>query len=297
MKRPLISVILGSFNQKEVLVKVIDSFANQTMPADEYELVVVDSSSSDGSDKLLASFKPSCHFQYQVCENKGKTAARNKAIELAKSDIILITDADMIADKNLVKTHYLAHKNADKPTCFEGLTYNLTKLEWPTDRNNLSPYIKRNYRLNAKLGWWYFLTGNISLPKKVFFDANGFSEEFTGYGWEDLELGYRLSQNKTPLRYLKTAVNYHYHVITEEEEIERNINKGKSAKVFLSKHPGLKMFLGLNPLSIYIYRRIRKNGPVYNWFQNMCFKSNFKPLHKFGFWFLKEYNYLEGILS
>ena len=71
----------------------------------------------------------------------------------------------------------------------------------------------------SKLGWYYFLTGNISFPKALFMQENGFNEVFMSYGWEDIELGYRLEQKKVPLRYLKSAVNYHYHVISKKKKL------------------------------------------------------------------------------
>ena len=85
----------------------------------------------------------------------------------------------------------------------------------------LTQHIQKKIKDGAKLGWYYFLTGNVSFPKSWFEKEGGFSEDFQNYGWEDLELGYRFSQKKYPHYYLKKAVNYHYHVISEEEEIKR----------------------------------------------------------------------------
>ena len=78
--------------------------------------------------------------------------------------------------------------------------------------------------------------------------------------------------------------------------IQRNIKKGESAKIFLNKHPELKLFLGLNPLSIFLYKRIKKYGLTYKVFQKM-YKSKIKLLNRLGFYLLKEYHYLTGILS
>jgi GT2 family glycosyltransferase len=297
MTAPLISVVLGTYNQKDVLEKVLFSLSKQTMPDNNYEIVVVDSSSNDGTSELLKEFHPNCHFQYFIQENNGKAGARNRGVTAARSEIIIITDADMIADERMIEAHYNAHIQRNEPACFEGITYNLKCLEWPTTTDNTYPYIKGNYRQTARLGWWYFLTGNISFPKNIFEQESGFDESFLNYGWEDLELGYRLSKKKIGLFYLKDAINYHYHVVTKQEEIERNINKGSSASIFLRKHPELKWFLGLNPLSVFIYKIVRKKQNLLKWINNYCFNSSNNLLHKFGFWFLKEYNYLEGLLE
>ena len=294
---PKLSVILGSFNQKEVLQKVLEAFNAQTLAPEDYEIIVVDSSSTDGTAELLSTFKMTCHHNFIIQENKGKTAARNRGVSEAKAPLIMITDSDMIAHPDLLKTHVDAHAASKTPACFEGVTMDMSELHWPIDQSKLSPYIKEDIKDGKKLGWWYFLTGNVSFPRAIFDAENGFDETFIGYGWEDLELGYRLSRKKVPLYYLKNAINYHYHVITRDEEIQRNEKKGESAKVFHQIHPQLAWFLGLNPLSKLIFPSIRERGAFYSFIEKRCYRSTNKTLQGFGFWFLKEFHYMKGILK
>ncbi len=294
---PQISIILGTYGQKEILKKVLDSFQEQTLSGTKFEIVVVDSSSPDGTGEFLTSYHPNYQFKAIIQANMGKAAARNRAILEASSPLILITDADMIAHPKLVETHLEAHHAFGKPASFEGLTYNMRRLEWPSSPDNLTAYISKDYSDGSKLGWYYFLTGNISLPKALFEKFKGFDTDFKGYGWEDLELGYRMSQMKIPHFYLKNAINYHYHVITEEEEIRRSVDKGKSAKVFLEKHPELKWFLGCNPLSLFVHKQIKEDGRIYSYLKQNFFDSKTDWKHRFGAWFLKEHHYLTGIRS
>ena len=257
----------------------------------------MDSTSTDGSLEYYETLKTNYNIKIHVQENKGKAAARNVGVKLSRGSYIIITDGDMIPEPDFVQAHLNAHEASEKLQCFEGLAYNLDKLEWPIKTAELFPQVGKNPKHLSKLGWYYFLTGNLSIPKSLFDELGGFNEEFKGYGWEDLELGYRLSLKKVPLKYLKTAVNYHYHVISEEEEIERNINKGRSSKLFIKLHPKLKLFLGLNPVSLYIYSKINPDGAFINLMKNNWFRSNNKFKKNFSFWFLKEYNYLSGLLE
>ncbi|RAP32852.1 hypothetical protein DID75_03795 [Candidatus Marinamargulisbacteria bacterium SCGC AG-410-N11] len=296
MTKPLISVVIGCFNQEHVIKRVLDSFNNQTLPLDQFELIVVDSMSTDSTLSILESFKANYLFRYIQQENLGKAMARNRGVNEALADLILITDADMIADRYLLQAHIDAHEESGKNSCFEGVTYNMTELHWPPEQQKLYSYIRPNYSHKKSLGWFYFLTGNISFPKSVFLAENGFNSEFKSYGWEDLELGYRLSKKRVPLYYNKLAINYHYHVVSKDEEIERNIKKGESARIFLKLHPELTMFLGLNPLSKFIFPLIKKESWFYKLF-SCFFKSNIFILKSFGFWFLKEWHYMQGILK
>ena len=241
-----VSVIMGALNQKETLEKVLPYYENQTFPKEFFEVVIVDSTSNDGSKEFFDAYTSTVNIHFHIKENKGKAAARNSAVALSTGDIIIVTDADMIPDKNFVKAHYEAHQRLQKPACFEGLAWNLDSYNWPPKQSSLSPQVGKDRRHLSKLGWFYFLTGNLSISRSLFNSENGFNELFLGYGWEDLELGYRLHKKKVPLYYLKTAINFHYHVITNDDEIRRNIKKGESAKIFLDLHPELKLFLGLN---------------------------------------------------
>tara|TARA_A100001015_G_scaffold319646_1_gene443196 strand:+ start:817 stop:1602 length:786 start_codon:yes stop_codon:yes gene_type:complete len=260
-------------------------------------VIIVDSSSSDGSKNFLQVYQPNFLFKYHIQANKGKAAARNKAVDLSQGDIIIITDADMIPDHYFVQRHIEAHASINKAACFEGLAWNMTSLAWPPISQNLAPQVGKNHDHMNKLGWYYFLTGNISLPRLVFDQFLGFNERFTGYGWEDLELGYRLFKQKIPLYYLTTAINYHYHIINPSEELQRNVKKGESAKLFLELHPELKWFLGFNPLSTWIFPKISEQSMVFKWFKAMSNHSKSAWIRAIGMWFLKEFFYLKGALK
>lgn len=243
-----LSVIIGTYNQKEVLRQTLESLFKQTLSPDQYEIQLVDSSSTDGTDLMVQELKPPCRFNYQVVPNQGKTYARNLAIKAAAGELVFLTDADMVAKETLLEEHLLAHARK-KNRSFEGLTIN------PDGK----PYIKAWLFPGARLKWSYFLTGNLSIPKKIIIEAGLFDEQFKGYGWEDIELGYRLHQMKVPLHYLPTAVNYHHHPVSAEGMLERKYQMGRSAALFYRKHPtfGIKMFLGMNPLAMAIYHYLK----------------------------------------
>ena len=291
-----ISVVIGTFNQVETLKKVLPIYEDQLCSRNSFEVILVDSNSSDNTHAFLKGYKPDYNFKYKIQDNKGKASARNEGVKLASGTYIIITDADMIPGPAFIQGHLEAHLNSKKECCFEGLAWNMSYLEWPVKSATLSPQVGTFPKHLSRLGWYYFLTGNLSLPKSLFESNYGFNEDFQSYGWEDLELGYRLSKKKVPLFYLKTSSNYHYHVISKEEEIQRCEKKGESSLLFLKLHPELKWFLGFNPLSKFVFPKIRKESTLYQLFQNFFYsKSMFK--HNLGFWFLKEWHYLKGALK
>ncbi len=283
---------MGSLNQKEILAKVLAEYEKQSLNFSQFEVIVIDSSSTDGTVEFFKKYKPDFSFKFITQANQGKAAARNRGVKEARGKYIIITDSDMIPDKSFIKEHLNALNQAEFPCCFEGLTFNMSRLVYPVDNRYISPYIRKNYKNNSKLGWYYFLSGNVSLPKDLFLDAGGFDEDFKNYGWEDIELGYRLSKKGVPLHYLKTAVNYHYHIVSYKDALIRNIDKGASAKVFLEKYPELKYFLGINPLSKLLYKTAAGNKLASRYLNNPGNISN-----RFIRWLYSEYFYLKGLLD
>ncbi|MFA6549431.1 MAG: glycosyltransferase [Candidatus Margulisiibacteriota bacterium] len=248
----MLSVVIGTYNQRAVLQKTLESLFNQTLSSQEYEIVLVDSFSDDGTDRMVETLKPTCRLNYLRTDNFGKSYARNIGIRAAKGEIIFLTDADMEADQGLLEKHAAAHKNTPG-SIFEGLTIN----------PNGKPYIQQILKPDQPLKWSYFLTGNLSIAKESLLKVGLFDEKFRGYGWEDIELGYRLSKLGVKLFYLPSAINYHRHPVSQEGMQKRKYEMGKSAAYFYRKHPNfeIKMFLGMNPLAMGTFQFL-KNHPA-----------------------------------
>jgi len=275
-----LSVVIGTYNQRHILKKTLESLFHQTLSPELYEIQVIDSSSIDGTEKMIEELKPTCRFNYQRVPNNGKTAARNLGVKQAKGEIIFLTDADMVAEQNLLEEHLRAHEKRNN-AAFEGLTIN------PDGK----PYIRARLRTWQKLKWAYFLTGNLSIRKETIVEVGLFDENFRSYGWEDIELGYRLHQMKIPLFYLPAAVNHHHHPVSNEGMLERKYQMGKSAALFYKKHPnlGIKLFLGLNPLAMAVYRFIKRRPSL---LENIRRKANSSNFYRY---ILEEYEYRRGL--
>jgi glycosyltransferase involved in cell wall biosynthesis len=275
-----ISIVIGTYNQRAVLKKTLLSLFHQTISPELYEIQLVDSSSIDSTDKMIEELKPTCRLDYLRVENRGKAYARNVGINKAAGEIILLTDADMVAEPRLLEEHLLAHEKK-KSASFEGLTIN------PDGK----PYIQARLRPLQPLKWAYFLTGNLSISKQTMVNAGLFDENFKGYGWEDIELGYRLHQMRIPLYYLPSAINHHNHPVSREGMVERKFEMGKSAALFYKKHPNfaIKIFIGINPLAMGIFHFIKKHPSV------LKMISAKGPASKFYQYLLEEYQYRLGL--
>ncbi|MGD1808134.1 glycosyltransferase family 2 protein [Dapis sp. BLCC M126] len=87
---PQVSVVLPVYNEKHYIAQAIKSILNQSYT--DYEIIVVDDGSTDGTRQTLECYSNKINYIYQ--RNQGSAAARNRGIEAAKGDLIAFLDAD-----------------------------------------------------------------------------------------------------------------------------------------------------------------------------------------------------------
>lgn len=87
------SIVVPVYSVEPYLRKCVDSILNQT--AQEYELVLVDDGSPDGSPAICDAYaKADARVRVIHQENKGVSAARNAGIHAATGDYVLLLDSD-----------------------------------------------------------------------------------------------------------------------------------------------------------------------------------------------------------
>lgn len=88
----LFSVVIPTFNRRELLAEALCSVWAQTFT--DYEVIVVDDGSTDGTWDYLSSLREEIIAVRQ--ENRGPGAARNAGAKLARGDYVAFLDADDI---------------------------------------------------------------------------------------------------------------------------------------------------------------------------------------------------------
>src|SRR5262245_32795364 len=67
-----LSVIIPTYNRRNVLARTLPTIFTQDFPVDEYEVVIVVDGSTDGTSELLHSLKPSCALRIYEQPNRGQ---------------------------------------------------------------------------------------------------------------------------------------------------------------------------------------------------------------------------------
>ncbi|MGH7728936.1 MAG: glycosyltransferase family 2 protein [Vulcanimicrobiaceae bacterium] len=250
---PAISVVIPTFNRLATLRTVIPSLLAQDLRADDYEIVVADSRSDDGTATYLASLGG--RVRHLPGDYAGRAAARNAGIAAARGEIVLFTDADIIAAPDLLSRH-LAHHRRERGIAVVGCELQVGSFE-EYERLRDRPELRRPLHppSRRRLSWLYFLTGNASVRKESLERLGGFDESFTGYGHEDLELGYRLQAAGIRILYDGDAVDYHWHPVPHDEHERKMELAGRSTVRFWRKHRSfaVRARLGMTPLSLALH--------------------------------------------
>ena len=99
---PLISIIMPTYNRKNIILNSINSVLNQTYPY--FELIIIDDGSTDDTISLLNSIEDDRVKIFRNDENKGPSYSRNIGLKHAKGEIIMYLDSDNEWDSEYIKT-------------------------------------------------------------------------------------------------------------------------------------------------------------------------------------------------
>lgn len=87
---PRVSAIITTYNRRAFVHEAVDSVLAQTYG--DWELIVVDDGSTDGTDEALRRYGEKLRYIFQ--KNEGASAARNRGLELAGGEFVAFLDSD-----------------------------------------------------------------------------------------------------------------------------------------------------------------------------------------------------------
>ncbi len=209
-----LSIIIPSHNRLDQLKKVLQGLEKQTLPCDEFEVLVVSDGSTDGTDDFLLTAITPLQLKAFFQPNQGAAAARNLGIAQATGEIILFLDDDVFPVSELIEEHLRFH------SLYGDCAVVIGPMLAPPDYEP-SPWVNweleklaEQYNDMTKGKWAptarQFYTGNTSLARRHLVESGGFDPTFRRA--EDVELAYRLAQRGLKFFFNPRAVGYHYAV-------------------------------------------------------------------------------------
>ncbi|MFP4499274.1 MAG: glycosyltransferase family 2 protein, partial [Vulcanimicrobiota bacterium] len=226
-----ISVQISTYNRKDLVVRTVRELFEQDYPKDKYEIVVIDDGSSDDTCPAVNALEAPCNLICERMKHSGIAKTRNRGAELAHGKYILFLDDDMVPSPTLISGHMKVHREYPG-SVVKGWVNHVEDLE--NIKGKKPEFTIKDYASA------FFLGGNGSLAKADFIKAGGFDEDFREYGWEDLELGFKLRNMGLVSRFSKEAVGFHYKTRWKKDELPGILKqaraKGRTAVIFLNKH-------------------------------------------------------------
>ncbi len=205
----LISVIVPTYNRKSDLACCLNALENQGLSKVDYEVIVVDDGSNDGTSAFLKDFQSNTllQFSFYIQHNSGPALARNLGIKHAKAELIAFTDDDCVPQEQWLKDLICAFPKDKSCAAIGGIVKR---------KNNsiISQYIDEYipYKHIENKGIVYILcTANAVFKKSVLTELKGFNPMFTWPGGEDSELSFRINSAGYHMLSINSAIVLHKH--------------------------------------------------------------------------------------
>lgn len=241
-----VSVILSSFERREVLVESLRALEAQTILPEEFEVIVVADESKGDAQDAPASLGPSFPLRYHRGTHEDPAAARNSALGLAGGELVLFLASDLRADERLLEQHLLAHaRHSGQAVAILG-----EECSPATGRDALRDRLDEqriqalaSVPQDAPLDHRFFDARNISLKRAFVMEAADagvvFDPCFHGTPLGDAELAYRLLARGLEIRRCPEARAFRREPSDLNDLFAREREAGRMAVVFYRKHPQL----------------------------------------------------------
>lgn len=224
------SIIVLSHNNEYIRL-VLNNILKQI--EDQDEIIVVDDHSEIQYFKNLEAYTADNNIKLIIASKIGnRSHNRNIGAKYAKGDILLFVDGDMVLIDNALLILRYAHAHRTEEAfigpkhnihydkihfeLFTGIKNYVDLLATPEGRKQLSEnFFSKDERedffsdtLNKRFFWMHYYTGASSVSRHIFEKCGGFDEDFTSWGSEDVDLGYRIDKY-CDIGFLKDFHSFH----------------------------------------------------------------------------------------
>lgn len=216
-----ISAIICTYNRERYLKQCLEACTTQSLPKEEFEIVVVNNNSTDNTEQVCKDFQakfPEYKFSYFVETEQGLSPARNRGVKESNASYITFLDDDaFIADNFLeVTVNYLdKHNDVSAVGGKILLHYEGRKPKWGNKYlNSLLGYFNLGDTTKPFPKKYYPRGSNMSFRKELF-DTYGYFNTELGrkggnlVGSEEKELFERFAKHNIGIHYIQDAIVYH----------------------------------------------------------------------------------------
>jgi len=145
MTSPIISVIICTHNREDFLRYCLNSLYRQTLQQEQYEVLVVDNASTDGTEAVCQAYQVHKNFRYIFESIPGLSQARNTGWQHGQGRYIAFIDDDATALPDWLEKIFVSFQGTDPEPDWVGGPVNLVWEKEPP------AWLTREYF--SALGW------------------------------------------------------------------------------------------------------------------------------------------------
>lgn len=227
-----LSVLTVTYNRRDLLAQKLEALAVQALAPEHFELVVGVNGATDGTLELLQEARTPyrttvLNFEVPL----SVAAARNTCAEAATGEVLYLSDDDCLPDPETLAKHLAAQ--ALPCVAVGGLEF--------VHGGQVEAWRPK------RVGFWNLNGANTSVPAAAFRAVGGFDEALSGYGGEDVLLGYALHRRGFPFKALPGAsAQHHGPNPVRAGNPQKAYSAGRNASRIARKHPELAYRLGVH---------------------------------------------------
>lgn len=189
---PTVSVIIPTYNRKDLLHETLKSLAQQTYPKDHFEVIIVDDGSTDGTATIATEAFPFV-LRYFWQTNQGDAMARNLGARQSQADILVFLDDDMLVEPDYLT--YLIREHAEYQNRITVGIVNFRPEETTFLPLAIDTLLTPNFN-SAEVAFTDVFSNNMSIRREAYFNIGMMQGlDFPGSSmWCDLDFNYRAHQ-------------------------------------------------------------------------------------------------------
>jgi cellulose synthase/poly-beta-1,6-N-acetylglucosamine synthase-like glycosyltransferase len=229
--------VIPTRDRAQLLAAALESLATQTLPPEQWEVVVVDDGSADDTADVSRALARRLPLVYHRIAPSGISAAKNLGAFASSAPIVLFFDDDDVADADLLRQHVLTHEAHPDPAVAV-----LGKTSWApwVPVNEVMRYVTDVGKFLFDYSFIHhgevldhtFFWGGRASCKRMFLAAEGIFDPTFTFGSEDIELAYRLARRGFKVVYNADAQSYMNRPLTFEQFCRRCERQGRSQHRF-----------------------------------------------------------------
>lgn len=206
-KYPSVTIAVPCWNEENTIENTVHSLLNLNYPKNKLKIILIDDGSTDNTWNIIRKFSNYQNIKIFHKKNEGKYLALNLALEHTTTDFFGGLDADSFVDtESLVRIMSYFEKDSNAMAVAPAILVNDPKKIIQNAQNaeyHMGLYLKKMFCFLEAIN---VTPGPFTIFRKKVFDDLGPYRQ--GYHTEDMEIAYRMQQNRYKIEHCSDAYVY-----------------------------------------------------------------------------------------